>query len=101
HVALNVHRPAAVIATPAAAWKSVMAAELAEGFTPSGAALSRWRQDHATAADTRGGDLGTSTSAEMIMVSQLEPGHLVRLEEASGWVIVEEVDPVENDPARL
>lgn len=37
----------------------------------------------------------------MIMVSQLQAGSLARLDDDTGWVIIEQVEPVQNDGTKL
>ncbi|TDE12579.1 hypothetical protein [Jiangella asiatica] len=100
HPVLHVRRSRALTDNPEAAWRLNLDADLAEGYGPA-ASLADWSR--ARTPSPSGGTDGTDATgwSEMIMVSQVQPGNLVRLDDDTGWVVVEQVDPVENDGTSL
>lgn len=103
HPVLHVQRPRPLTDGPGGTWKANLAAELTEGFTPSGSALAEWSRTRNTDHDASmpAGAKATAGWSEVVMVSQLESGNLARLDDEHGWVIVEHIEPVHNDPSRL
>lgn len=109
HPVLHVQRPRVWNDTPAAAWKSLMEADLAEGFSHGASGLVDWSRARSSGSAGASGSAGPSGTrgkdvegwSEVVMVSQLEPGHLARLDDETGWVVVEQVEAVENDGTKV
>ncbi len=103
HPVLHVQRPRAWSDGPAAAWKANANAELAEGHAGGADALVGWSRAQSpeppAPADQRGKDV--DGWSELVMVSQLTPGNLARLDDDTGWVVISQIEPVENDGTAL
>lgn len=100
HPVLHVQRSRALTDSPEAAWRLNLDAELAEGFGTA-AGLADWSRARSTVPSGGTGGVDATGWSEMIMVSQVQPGNLVRLDDDHGWVVVEQVEPVENDGTSL
>lgn len=101
---LHVQRSRALTDSPEAAWRVNLNADLAEGYGAGVSGLADWSRARSGAS---AGSASASAQAEaagwseMVMVSQLQVGSLARLDDETGWVIVEEVEPVPNDGTKL
>ncbi|MBB5787181.1 hypothetical protein [Jiangella mangrovi] len=104
HPVLHVQRSRALTDSPEASWRVNLNADLAEGYGAGPSGLADWSR-----ARTGGSSSGTAAVAqteaagwsEMVMVSQLQVGNLARLDDETGWVIIEQVEPVQNDGTKL
>ncbi|WP_053203689.1 FtsK/SpoIIIE domain-containing protein [Jiangella muralis] len=104
HPVLHVQRSRALADSPEASWRVNLNADLAEGYSPGTSGLADWSR-----ARTSGGGSAAAAStqvetagwSEMVMVSQLQAGSLARLDDDTGWVIIEQVEPVQNDGTKL
>lgn len=90
---------------PAAAWEAAMTAELQESRSAGGAegGLAAWSRStpiRRSATPQIPASKSTSGWSEVIMVSQLAPGNLARLDDENGWVIIEKVEAV-TDPTKI
>lgn len=103
HPVLHVRRPRAWNESPSAAWKANLSAELAEGYASGSSGLVDWSRARTAEASAPAAMRGKDADgwSEIVMVSALEPGNLARLDDDTGWVVVEQVDPVENDGTRV
>ncbi|WP_157987504.1 FtsK/SpoIIIE domain-containing protein [Jiangella endophytica] len=104
HPVLHVQRSRALADSPEASWRVNLNADLAEGYGASTSGLADWSRARASgggpsaAASTQ---VETAGWSEMVMVSQLQAGSLARLDDDTGWVIIEQVEPVQNDGTKL
>ncbi|SDU32583.1 FtsK/SpoIIIE domain-containing protein [Jiangella alkaliphila] len=104
HPVLHVQRSRALADSPEASWRVNLNADLAEGYGAGTSGLADWSR-----ARTSGGgssaaastQVETSGWSEMVMVSQLQAGSLARLDDETGWVIIEQVEPIQNDGTKL
>ncbi|HEY9412701.1 MAG TPA: hypothetical protein VIP77_24215 [Jiangellaceae bacterium] len=92
-------------ADPGAAWDAAMSAELVESRSGGGEAnLAAWSRATTNArannAPPPAAPRTTSGWSEVIMVSQLVPGNLARLDDDHGWVIVEQIENL-DDPTKI
>ncbi|PSL01363.1 hypothetical protein CLV30_11493 [Haloactinopolyspora alba] len=103
HPVLHVQRPRARSDSPAATWRATLSGELTEGYASAASGLVDWGRARRTeqSDDTAGAGRDAGGWSEIVMVSQLEPGNLARIDDDTGWVVVEQVDAVENDGTRL
>ncbi|TDC49012.1 hypothetical protein E1212_19335 [Jiangella ureilytica] len=108
HPVLHVQRSRALTDSPEASWRVNLNADLAEGYGSSTSSLADWSR--ARTGGSSGGSAGGSATiaqteaagwSEMVMVSQLQVGSLARLDDDTGWVIIEQVEPVQNDGTKL
>lgn len=101
---LHVQRSRALTDSPEASWRVNLNADLAEGYGSSVSTLADWSRARSGASSASAPGPAQAEAAgwsEMVMVSQLQAGSLARLDDETGWVIIEQVDPVQNDGTRL
>ncbi|PZF83690.1 FtsK/SpoIIIE domain-containing protein [Jiangella anatolica] len=103
HPVLHVQRSRVMTESPEAAWRVNLNADLAEGYGASTSGLADWSRARGSGGSPAPAVTQVETTgwSEMVMVSQLQAGSLARLDDETGWVIIEQVEAVPNDGTKL